>query len=343
MNAVAPIRVCDIGGWTDTWFAGHGAVFNVAVYPYVEVQIRAVNADNSSTNDTRAQARERIEITAESYGERFTVDPERISYDHHPLLAAAIEMMRLPKAATLKINIYSEAPPGASTGTSAAVAVALLGALDHLTNGRLTAHQVAALAHSLETERLGLQSGIQDQFCSAYGGINYIEMHRFPEAVVTNLQLPDPVWWELEQRLAVIYVGTPHTSSEVHQQVIDDLGDNASADARIESMRRLAREARDAVVAGEFERLGDIMSSNTEQQRLLHPSLVSDKAEEIMSVGDDFHALGAKVNGAGGDGGSVTILCDGDRSRKRKLLAALETRGFRHLPIFLARRGLRVW
>ena len=39
VNAVAPIRICDIGGWTDTWFAKHGAIFNIAVYPYVEVQV----------------------------------------------------------------------------------------------------------------------------------------------------------------------------------------------------------------------------------------------------------------------------------------------------------------
>jgi len=34
VNSVAPIRICDNGCWTDTWFAGHGQVFNVAVYPY---------------------------------------------------------------------------------------------------------------------------------------------------------------------------------------------------------------------------------------------------------------------------------------------------------------------
>ena len=39
INSVAPIRICDNGGWTDTWFAGHGKVFNIGVYPYVEVQI----------------------------------------------------------------------------------------------------------------------------------------------------------------------------------------------------------------------------------------------------------------------------------------------------------------
>jgi len=37
--AVAPIRICDIGGWTDTWFAEHGNVFNISVSPFVEVQI----------------------------------------------------------------------------------------------------------------------------------------------------------------------------------------------------------------------------------------------------------------------------------------------------------------
>ena len=39
INSVAPIRICDNGGWTDTWFAGHGKIFNIGVYPYAEVQI----------------------------------------------------------------------------------------------------------------------------------------------------------------------------------------------------------------------------------------------------------------------------------------------------------------
>ena len=34
INSVAPIRIVDNGGWTDTWFAGHGKIFNIGVYPY---------------------------------------------------------------------------------------------------------------------------------------------------------------------------------------------------------------------------------------------------------------------------------------------------------------------
>jgi D-glycero-alpha-D-manno-heptose-7-phosphate kinase len=334
VNAVAPIRVCDIGGWTDTWYSGHGAVFHVAVYPYVEVQLHVV---------PRAGAKDRIVITAENYGERFALDPARIEYDQHPLLQAALGVMELPDEAAFQINIYSEAPPGAATGTSAAVSVALLGALDRLTAGRLTPHEIAYLAHSLETEQLGLQSGIQDQLCSAYGGVNFLDMHRFPHATVSQLHLSDPLWWELEQRLAVIYIGTPHSSSTIHQQVIAALGDDASDNPHLVEMRRLAREAKDAVLVGDLIALGDVMSRNTEQQRQLHPSLVCEQADDIISVARDFGTLGHKVNGAGGDGGSLTLLCDGDRAKKRRMLTAMDERGYRHLPIYMSRRGLRVW
>ncbi len=339
VNAVAPIRICDVGGWTDTWFAKKGAVFNIGVYPYVEVQIHV----SSLSDDSHDSETERVVISAESYGESFSVNPDRITYDHHPLLEAAIDTMGLPSDAKFLINIFSEAPPGASTGTSAAVAVALLGALDRVTGGKLSAHEVARLAHSLETEKLGLQSGIQDQLCSAYGGVNYLEMNRFPEATVTSLEISDSIWWELEQRLAVIYLGTPHSSSQVHQTVIADLGEDASDDPRIVEMRHLAARARETAIVGDFKGLGSIMSANTEQQRLLHPALVSEKAEEIIEVASDFGALGCKVNGAGGDGGSLTILCGPDRAQKRKMLAAMESRGYRYLPIYISRRGLRVW
>jgi D-glycero-alpha-D-manno-heptose-7-phosphate kinase len=84
--------------------------------------------------------------------------------------------MGVPDDLAIQVSIYSEAPAGASIGTSAAVAVALIGALDCLTPGRLPPHEVAYVAQSIEIEMLQQQCGIQDQFCAAYGGINYIEM-----------------------------------------------------------------------------------------------------------------------------------------------------------------------
>ncbi len=334
LKAVAPIRICDIGGWTDTWFAGTGAVFNIAVYPYVEVQIRLIPG---------ADATKRVVIHLENFGDTYAVNPTAIAYDKHPLIDAAIDVMAIPDDLAFRITIFSDAPPGASTGTSAAVSVALIGALDCLTAGRLTPHEVAALAHSLETDRLGLQCGIQDQLASAYGGINFIQMHAFPHASVSQLQIPNSIWWELEHRLAVLYIGTPHSSSAIHQKVIATLGKDASADPRLQRLRELAVEAKDAVYAGDFTRLGRAMSHNTEVQRALHKELVCQAFEEIITIGRDFDVLGWKVNGAGGDGGSITLLSDGDGEKKRKLLGVLRQRGYSALPLYLSRHGLRAW
>ena len=85
--------------------------------------------------------------------------------------------------------------------------VALIGALDCLTPGRMTPHEVAFAAQQIETEMLRQQCGIQDQLCSAYGGINYIEMYMYPHASVSPIQVPNSIWWELERRLAACLPG----------------------------------------------------------------------------------------------------------------------------------------
>jgi D-glycero-alpha-D-manno-heptose-7-phosphate kinase len=335
INSTAPIRICDNGGWTDTWFAGHGKIFNIGVYPYAEVQI-AVYAAEGREN--------RILLDAENYGERYIVNPEK-HWDKHPLLEAAIEYMRVPSNVALEVTIFSEAPSGASTGTSAAVTVALIGALDHLTPGRLTPHEVAYAAQKIETEMLHQQCGIQDQLCSAYGGINYIEMFEYPYASVSPIHVPNEIWWELERRLVLIYLGKSHRSSEVHEMVIQAL-ENAGPDCKpLNDLRTTASRSRDALYAGDFVALGAAMIENTEAQGGLHPALISPEAARVIEIARDHGALGWKVNGAGGEGGSVTILCGALSQVKRAMIREIDQENphFKNIPIYLSRFGLRTW
>jgi D-glycero-alpha-D-manno-heptose-7-phosphate kinase len=336
INSVAPIRIMDNGGWTDTWFAKHGAIFNIGVYPYAEVQIDVFPHD---------PGRPRIEVLAENYGERFTVEPGKGRWDHHPLLAAAIEYMKVPEELSVQVTIFSEAPAGASTGTSAAVSVALIGALDRLTPGRMTAHEVAAAAHHVEMNMLGLQCGIQDQLCSAYGGINYIEMHEFPRATVSQIQIPNAVWWELERRLVLIYFGRSHSSSDIHRKVIRELEDAGPECVKINDLRQTAGRSRDALYASDFSALGRAMADNTEAQGRLHPDLVSADARGVIEIARSHGAIGWKVNGAGGDGGSLTVLCGDSSHVKRSMIREIEASNplFRNIPVYLSRFGLRTW
>ncbi|MCP5049961.1 MAG: GHMP kinase, partial [bacterium] len=124
--------------------------------------------------------KERVTLHLGNYNDTYCLDPDNIRYNKHPLIEAAIDSMEIPRHISLEIDIFSKAPSGASVGTSAALCVALIGALDALTPGRLTPHKVAVLAHRVETEKLVLQSGVQDQLCSAYGGMNFVHIHSFP-------------------------------------------------------------------------------------------------------------------------------------------------------------------
>ena len=107
VNSVAPIRICDNGCWTDTWFAGHGQVFNVAVYPYAEVQVFVHRAGGGPPGD-------RIVLHPENFGERYAVRREAPPWGPHPLLEAAIAYMKVPKDLRVEVTIHSEAPAGAA-------------------------------------------------------------------------------------------------------------------------------------------------------------------------------------------------------------------------------------
>ena len=336
INSVAPIRICDNGGWTDTWFAERGKIFNIGVYPYAEVQIEVFPYDGRDG---------RIVLHAENYGERYTVQPENLGWDRHPLLEAAIERMGVPKDVAVDVTIFSEAPAGGSTGTSASVSVALIGALDRLTPGRLTPHEVALTAQSIEVDMLKQQCGIQDQLCSAYGGINYIEMFHYPHAAVSQIHVPNTTWWELERRLTLIYLGKSHSSSQVHERVIQELEGAGPDCKKLNDLRATAEKSRDAVYAGDLAGLGRAMIENTDAQGRLHPHLISGDAKRIIQIAREHGAVGWKVNGAGGEGGTITILCNSLSHVKRAMVRDIEAENplFKNIPIYLSRFGLRTW
>ncbi|MCC6933335.1 MAG: GHMP kinase [Deltaproteobacteria bacterium] len=331
INAVAPCRICDEGGWTDTWFALIGMILNFCIYPFVEVQIVV-----------RECRKRRITLYLENFQSSYDYELGS-GYDKNPLIEAALEMVPIPENVHLEISIHSQMPPGASTGSSAALVVALIGALDALTPGRLAAAEVARLAHEVETLKLRQQSGIQDQLAAAFGGINFIEMREFPHGVVSPIKLPDSLWWELERRFCLVYVGKPHNSSKVHEEVIEKLGSHAKNNPHMVALRRIASQAKDALCSGDFRLFGEAMNANTREQEAMHPALVNPQFHNIIDISKEFGCVGAKVNGAGGDGGTVTLLTNGLMPQKRQMEAKLVNAGYQVIPIYLARQGLRVW
>jgi D-glycero-alpha-D-manno-heptose-7-phosphate kinase len=197
--------------------------------------------------------------------------------------------------------------------------------------------EIAYAAHRLEVDVLGSESGIQDHLSAAYGGINYIEVDDYPVANVVAL----PVWEDLTPLLSLVYLGRPHNSTSVHRQVIETL--QQENPGVLSLLREAAIAARDAVIAQDLRALGHAMISNTEAQRALHPAIVGTDAARVIRAASDHEAVGWKVNGAGGDGGSLTILSATTEARAalEDRIAQLDPR-YRLVRVEISAAGLRV-
>jgi D-glycero-alpha-D-manno-heptose-7-phosphate kinase len=337
VTATAPVRTCDCGGWTDTWFARHGAVFHVAVDPGVRVVVRVDAAAPGAPAP--------VLVAAENYGERYLFPLGARPWARHALLEAAIESVGVPPGLALEVAVRSAVPPGASTGTSAAVCVALIGALRALWGKSPDPDEIARAAHDVEVRLLGQQSGVQDQFGAAHGGINFIEIPEYPSAVRHAVDVPDEARAALERQLLLVYLGRTHSSTAIHQDVIAGLDSRGSSGrAALDDLRAAAAAARDAAVAGDLAALGEAMRACTEGQRRLHPSLIGSDAQRVIDAVSARGALGWKVNGAGGEGGSLAVLCPPGSGEREAIEAAIAqaSDAYKVLPTSIAPAGLRV-
>jgi D-glycero-alpha-D-manno-heptose-7-phosphate kinase len=319
------VRICDLGGWTDTWFYDKGAVFNFAVDLYSYIRIEENNTNN-------------IKIVSENLNLSKEVNFQEIEYDGTlDLLKAAVKRMEIKSG----LNIYAraDAPPGCGTGTSASIAVALVATLAYFTNKRLTRHKIAELAHKLETEELKLESGVQDQYAAAYGGINFMEID-YPSVKISKINVHEKRICELESQLILVYLSS-RSSSEMHKAVIDNYqkGNEETIEA-FKIMKNCAYEMNHAINSSNIEEIGEIMNQNWEAQKKLHPLMVNSVIGKTERIAKENGAIGFKCNGAGG-GGSVTILAGiGNEIKIKKRLAE---NGLTVLPAKLNFKGVQTW
>ncbi len=316
VRVTTPVRVADVGGWTDTWFAGRGAVCSLGVGPGITVHADLLDGP-SPTRPVR--------IVADDLGEDYRCGPDTVHGwtrpvpGRHPLLEHAVAAVLEGREPTgpIRLRVRSAVPPGASLGTSASVVVALLAALDALVDApeepRDDAYRghLAVRAHRVETDRAGRESGIQDQWAAAFGGAQLLEMPAYPEVERRPVRLSADTRGRLDDTLVTVGVGR-HDSSAVHRSVIDALGSTgavASSGRRVlGDLTGLAHTAADALADGDLDEWATTLTRCTDAQIRLHPALAGPGHRAVIARARDHGAAGWKINGAGGAGGSVTVV-----------------------------------
>jgi D-glycero-alpha-D-manno-heptose-7-phosphate kinase len=122
-----------------------------------------------------------------------------------------------------------------------------------------------------------------------------------------------------------VYLGRPHSSSEVHEDVIAELEAGGHRGA-LDDLRVAAMHASLALGRGRLGDFGRAMRAHNDATRRLHRPIVSSEADEIGELSDTFGGAGWKVNGAGGQGGTMAILLGPDGEANDAFRSAVAAR-----------------
>lgn len=306
--AQVPNRIVDIGGWTDTEWAEYGCVTNLGVITRLYDQIKAEFIGVTVLVGKIKSDYISIRASDPAYNITATIADIEKPLQKNLLLANLHLIHQIqPLEPGLVIYVISPVLPGASMATSASVSCGILRATleKDICDNRM---EIALLGVSAEIDIMRGKSGAQDQFCASYGhGASFIDIIQFPGATCEEIIIPSQAKKALEKGLITVFYGQ-HNSSDVHKMVIEHLSGEGPDSPKLENLRVLAVNARDALKSGDLDVFGQIMKENTERQRELAGDLVCDKADSLIKHSKNFSVLGWKVNGAGGEGGSISFL-----------------------------------
>jgi mevalonate kinase len=201
----------------------------------------------------------------------------------------------------VKVSLESELPLSMGLGSSAAVSVACSRVLLKAAGRKDSPREVARVALEMEQEFHGTPSGVDHTTSAVQELILYKRLPNQSSGRARVVKSPRPL------KVLVALAGERSPTKKT-------VGALRERQARWpERYRRLfqqigmvATEGAKAVEAGELEALGDAMNVN--QGLLAALGLSSPPLEEMVYRLRALGALGAKLTGAGGDGGAVIGL-----------------------------------
>lgn len=217
------------------------------------------------------------------------------------LLSAFARAAAITGQPPVAVSVESDLPPSMGLGSSAALAVACAKVLLEAAGRKPMPRAVAEIAEVMEKEFHGTPSGV-DHTTSAQARL--IHFRRRPGArspTVRAVHSPRPL------KILVALVGQRSPTRRTVQRLRERRERwRGRYDRLFDEIGRLADEGARAVEAGDLEALGDLMNVN--HGLLSSLQLSSGGLDEMVYRLRGLGALGAKLTGAGGDGGAVIGL-----------------------------------
>jgi D-glycero-alpha-D-manno-heptose-7-phosphate kinase len=241
----------------------------------------------------------------------------------------------------LELYLETEAPPGSGLGASSALVVAVIGALKTWRRLSLDKYELARTAWEVERIDVGVPGGMQDQYSAAFGGFNLIEFHTKSNVIVNPLRIEPRIIQELQYNMLLVFTGTTRVSSTIiESQVAGYVDRKPGVTDAMDRMKALAFDAKDALLTGRLQDLGEILHEEFLAKKRTAASVAPPFIEELYEEARKRGVIGGKISGAGG-GGFMFLYCPYDR--KSAVSEKLVEMGAQVLPVAFEPEGVQSW
>lgn len=327
--ARAPMRISFGGGGTDleAYYATYGGfVVSTTINKYFYAIITPEDAPD-------------LQIISADYRSLFRCSPYTdLFWDGDLALPKAI-LHHFGIRRGMNLFLASEVPPGTGLGSSSAAAVGLVSAFSTLIEQPLTKWQIAELASSTEIGKMGMPIGKQDQYASAFGGLNTITFTS-QGVTVEPLKLAPEILQTLERRLLLFFTGSSRQSTSIlkHQRKSTEEHDESVLQA-LHNIKQVAAEMQVCLKRGDLEEFARLLDYSWQEKRRLAPGLSTNFIDECYTLALEHGATAGKITGAGG-GGFLLLYCH--EHAQDKVTQVLEDRGLKRMNFRFDQEGATV-
>jgi hydroxymethylglutaryl-CoA reductase len=224
----------------------------------------------------------------------------------------------------MRIEVFPDVPRSMGLGGSAAMAVAIVRALDKHFKLGLSDADVNALAFESEKVAHGSPSGI-DNTLACYGRPIIFRPGEPPLVEPLNIATPIPAVIGITgyEGLTAKTVGRVREAWLKDQKLYERIFDQIDA---------LTLRGVQAIQNNDIKLLGELMNICHGMLNALQVS--TPELEKLVDISRENGALGAKLTGGGG-GGSIIAICEADTA---PVVNAIRAAGFQAVPVMLGAR-----
>jgi len=312
-----PLRISFFGGGTDFpsfYREEGGSVLSTAIDKYIFVTIKQRFDDKLRVGYTSTELVDSLDEIK------------------HEIIRESFRMTGITKG--VEVTTMGDIPSGSGLGSSSAVAVGALHAMNVYQNHYVTAESLAQNACRVEIDILKKPIGIQDQYIAAYGGIRFFEF--MPDGTVKNelIELDQSTKLQLTESLLLFYTGITRKADSILAEQKEKIPDRKQV---LRELRRMSYQVREELCVGNLDSIGHLLHESWMLKKQLASNISNGQIEEMYDAARKAGALGGKVTGAGG-GGFLLLYCPFEnRARVRKALSQ-----YREIPIRLEPDGSKV-